>query len=287
MSPNDSAGRISKNVFLITPTTLFAFSVLFVIARTTLRLRYQKRLFIDDAFLFFAEICLCASVGLLYAFAEGLYLDEALITRPSAAVFPPDFMHLLFQFHKLSDAYLVLTYTSIFAVKFSFLFFFRVLVRRMHKMIVYWWTVFVADYVWELFWQIIENCLAVAMVCLSAFRSVFVGTQAQVKQPQNKQWYVLKKHPRNPRKRKNWMDIETEETEALPEIPRPTITGLKTFIRGKPHPEENTMHSPILDESKDQNTLHEDRNRTQIWVDYSISRETDETTNGNQQSRVS
>ncbi|MCJ1463581.1 hypothetical protein MMC07_002189 [Pseudocyphellaria aurata] len=143
------------------------------------------------------------------------------------------------------------------------------------------------DVVWGGFWQIIENCLAVAMVCLSAFRSVFVGTRAQAKQQQNKQWYVLKNHPQNTRKRKNWMDIETEEIRALPEIPRPTITGLKTFIRGKPHPEESIMHSQILDESNDQNTLHDERNPTQIWVDYSISHETDETTNGNQQSRAS
>lgn len=132
------------------------------------------------------------------------------------------------------------------------------------------------DVVWECFWQIIENCLAVSMVCLSAFRSVFVGTQAQAKQPRSKQWYVLKKHPQNTRKRKNWTDIESEETETLPEIPRPTMTGMKTFIQGKPNPGESIMHSTILDESSDQNTLHDDRNRTQIWVDYSISHETDE-----------
>lgn len=74
-------------------------------------------------------------------FADSLFLDEALVTRPSSAIIPPDFENQLFRFHKISDAYLVLTYTSIFAVKFSFLFFFRVLVRRVHKMVVYWWIV--------------------------------------------------------------------------------------------------------------------------------------------------
>lgn len=122
-------------------TILFAFSVLFVIARITLRLRYQKRLFIDDAFLFIAQVLLCVCLGLLYMFADSLFLDEALVTRPSLAIIPPDFENQLFRFHKISDAYLVLTYTSIFAVKFSFLFFFRVLVRRVHKMVVYWWIV--------------------------------------------------------------------------------------------------------------------------------------------------
>lgn len=68
-------------------------------------------------------------------------MDEALLTRPASTILPSDLFDQLFRFHKLSDAYLVLTYTSIFAVKFSFLFFFRVLVRRVHKMVVYWWIV--------------------------------------------------------------------------------------------------------------------------------------------------
>ncbi|MCJ1462858.1 hypothetical protein MMC07_001461 [Pseudocyphellaria aurata] len=275
MSSNDSVGRISKNVYLqITPTILFAFSVLFVLARTTLRLRYQKRLFIDDAFLFFAEICLCASMGLLYASADGVFLDEALITNPSAVVLPPDYLNQLFRLLKLDDAYIKLTFTSIFAVKFI-----RISTLRIGNGKI--------DVVWGGFWQIIENCLAVAMVCLLAFRSIFVGTRAQAKPARNKAWYVFSMHPQKTRKRKHWMDIETEETEALPEVPRPAITGLRTFIRGNPHPEESTMHSQILDESNGQNTLYVDRNPTQIWVDYSISHETDETTNGNQQSRAS
>lgn len=112
---------------------------IFVVARTTLRLRYQKKLFVDDAFLFFAEICLCASFGLLFAFVNATYLDEALLTHSDVAEIPQDFLHQLLQFHALSDAYLVLTYTSIFAVKASFLFLFRVLVRRVHKMVVFWW----------------------------------------------------------------------------------------------------------------------------------------------------
>lgn len=95
----------------------------------------------DDAFLFFAEICLCASVGIQYSFVDNLFLEEALITRPSSTMLPPDIFYQLIRFHKLSVAFLVLTNTSIFAVKFSFLFFFRVLVRRVHKMAVYWWIV--------------------------------------------------------------------------------------------------------------------------------------------------
>ncbi|MCJ1466527.1 hypothetical protein MMC07_005147 [Pseudocyphellaria aurata] len=326
---NDSVGRISKNVYLTIPLILFALSVLLVLARTTLRLRYQKRLFIDDAFLFFAEICLCASVGLLYDFADSVFLNEAFIVNPSAVVFPPDSLNLVFQFnknqiqfHKMSYAFLsefpktiglyafvtildMITDILIMVIPVQLLW--NVHIQRRQKLIlgaslclsiVMIFTAIVrisairigkhgVDYVWTAFWQIIESCLAVTVVCLSAFRSVFVRTQAQAKQQRNKQWYVLKKHPQNTRKRKNWMDIETEEIRALPEIPRPTMTGLKTFIRGKPHSEESIMHSQILDESHDQNASHDDRIPTPIRVDSSVSHETDETTNGNPRSRAS
>lgn len=44
----------------------------------------------------------------------------------------------LFKYLKLSDTYYVMTWTTIFAVKFSFLFFFRVLIRRVHAVTLYW-----------------------------------------------------------------------------------------------------------------------------------------------------
>lgn len=124
--------------------------------------------------------------------------------------------------------------------------------------------------------QIIENCMAISMVCLSAFRSVFVGTNAQSKEPQKKQWYVHEKNLRNPHNRKNWMDIESEETETMPEFPRATMTGMRTFIRGKTGSEESIMRSGTLNESSDQSTLRNEESLTKIRVDYSITHETDE-----------
>ena len=158
MSRNDNAGRISKHAFLVSrdsielerncsvlmawqtiSVALFTCASLSVVARTALRLRYQKRLFVDDAFVFFAEICLCASFGLLYASADSTYLEEALLIRPKVAEIPPDFLHRLLSLHALNTAFLILTYTSIFAVKFSFLLLFRVLVRRVQKLVNFWW----------------------------------------------------------------------------------------------------------------------------------------------------
>lgn len=120
------------------------------------------------------------------------------------------------------------------------------------------------DLVWLNFWQIIESSLAVGMVCISAFRSVFVGINAQAKQPWKQSWYAHKKNPKNIHKRKNWMDIESDETETLPEIPRATMTGMRTLVRGKPGPEEAIMRSAVLDEKNEQSASHNEGNPTEI-----------------------
>ncbi|MCJ1422457.1 hypothetical protein MMC29_000337 [Sticta canariensis] len=130
------------------------------------------------------------------------------------------------------------------------------------------------DLVWECFWQIIENCLAIAMVCLSAFRAVFVGTHADPRG--NKPRYVHKKNLRNHHNRKNWTDIESEETETLPKIPGATMTGMKTLIHGRKRPEESIIRSVDGNESNDQSTLYNQGNSSKIWIDYSITQETGE-----------
>lgn len=81
-------------------------------------------------------------MGLLLQSFESMYLNEAIITHSLTTEIRPNYQSLLFQYHKYSAAYLTLIYTTIFAVKFSFLFFLRVFVRRLRNMMIYWWTVF-------------------------------------------------------------------------------------------------------------------------------------------------
>lgn len=120
---------------------LFVFSVIFTIGRVVIRLRYQKSLAVDDAFLILAVVCLIAAVGLLFAFISSMYLIEALITNDPNVVIPSDITVQVERFRKLSTAFDVLTYTTIFAVKFSFLFLFKALIRNVRKINIYWWTV--------------------------------------------------------------------------------------------------------------------------------------------------
>ena len=118
-------------------------AVVFAIGRIAIRLRYQKSLAVDDAFLIFAVVCLIVALGLLFACTSSMYMLEALITNDPNATIPPDIFDQVEWFRKLSTAFLVLSFTAIFAVKFSFLFLFKALIRNVRKMKIYWWTVLV------------------------------------------------------------------------------------------------------------------------------------------------
>lgn len=80
---------------------------------------------------------------LLYVSLEMMYMAEAFILIPGSADIPPDFLHRIWHLHIISVAFIISSYTAICAVKFSFLFFFRLLVRRIPTMAKFWQVVVV------------------------------------------------------------------------------------------------------------------------------------------------
>lgn len=89
------------------------------------------------------------------------------------------------------------------------------------------------DVTWEIFWQLMEACIAVIMVSLTAFRSLFVAHGSGAKSPPHKP--SLRKRILNSKiavGRKRAGENNNDEAEGLPEIPRATITGMRSFIRG-------------------------------------------------------
>ena len=88
------------------------------------------------------------------------------------------------------------------------------------------------DEVWLFAWQHIEACVAVAMISLTAFRSVFVGSEALRAQRESpkKPWYSSSIEAiRRKRARQN---SDKEAIRGLPSIPGATLTGMRTYIRG-------------------------------------------------------
>lgn len=89
------------------------------------------------------------------------------------------------------------------------------------------------DITWGIFWQIVEACIAVIMVSLTAFRSLFVAHGAGARSPPQKP--SLRKRLLNSRiavGRKRAAGDDSEDAEGLPDIPRATMTGIRTFIQG-------------------------------------------------------
>ena len=112
---------------------------MFVFARTIIRYRVQKQILLDDIFFYLGVLCLCAAFGVFVQMADFISWEQQL--DPNGLIKVAAFTRRLNQFSKNSDAYMALTYTTLFSVKLSFLLFFRILVRRIRKMIIYWWTV--------------------------------------------------------------------------------------------------------------------------------------------------
>lgn len=109
------------------------------------------------------------------------------------------------------------------------------------------------DITWFNFWQFVEGCVAVTMVSSTAFRSLFIAHVKQrtlKKRPhlnRNTFWNLKLKTRRNAR-----TETEHDETLNLPEIPRATLTGMNTFIRG----DDSNDKSQLLTNE----TLSEDEN---------------------------
>ena len=97
-----------------------------------------------------------------------------------------------------------------------------------------------ADFeVWACFWQQIEGCVAVLMVSLTAFRTLFVGKHASASDQQKakadstyrRRLWFLKKPSQNG-------NGDGKVHVSVP-VPGATMTGLRTFIRGEPESDDS------------------------------------------------
>ena len=94
------------------------------------------------------------------------------------------------------------------------------------------------DIVWLAFWQQQECSIAVLMVSVSAFRSLFVPSPAQPPAPRQHRYSPSEKGRRLLRRRPDADLYDTHETNGLPQIPNATFTGMATVLGGERHSEE-------------------------------------------------
>ena len=118
---------------------LLGIAILLAAGRTCIRLRLFRRVFIDDGLFFLATVCLLAGTVMLYIDCPYIYTQVAVESGMQAS--PPDFIQQLINDQKTQDTAVVLLSVAVVSVKFSFLFFFRSLLRRLKGLMIWWWCV--------------------------------------------------------------------------------------------------------------------------------------------------
>lgn len=117
-------------------------------ARIAIRWYQYRRLLLDDYLLLFGCVCLCAGGGLLHRFLPVPYFFQRLNHDPESVRMSHYTIDDLLSAKKMLYAFFVLCWTSIFAVKLSFLSFFRTLIERISGgLITYWKIVLVSTIV--------------------------------------------------------------------------------------------------------------------------------------------
>lgn len=113
---------------------LFGIAMIAAAARTALRLKQHGRLFFDDSLLLVACIFLTAGTIITYLVTPSLYVPYS----DFRLFHPNEFQRRVIWFQRMVFAFISLTWVVIFAVKLSFMYFFRGLVDRLTNMVLYW-----------------------------------------------------------------------------------------------------------------------------------------------------
>lgn len=140
---------IKNTPFRITASILFALALLSVLSRICLKIRHSRNFHLDDYILFFGTACLIAGTGMLFSGLDSFYLGPVIQSQPElVSLVPPKFFPELQRQLGFIYAMLTLIWTTTFAVKLSFLAFFRDIVRAVPGMKWYYratiWTTIVA-----------------------------------------------------------------------------------------------------------------------------------------------
>lgn len=119
-------------------------ALLMAVARIVLRLHVQKKLYPDDVVLIFACLIFIASQALLYGFKiDTLYYYGRNFEKFASTLKDPE--QFIRQFKKalrIESSSLILTFTSIFAVKICFLLLFYQMITRLRRLLLAWKVIF-------------------------------------------------------------------------------------------------------------------------------------------------
>ena len=120
--------------------TFFGLAIIFAVSRISIRLYKFRRIYADDYFLFLAMAALIGSNGFYFVAVPELYFFS---TASITLAITPNIIQTATDSATYSIAAQVLSWTTIFAVKLSFIFYFRTLVQRLPWLMM-WWRIVLA-----------------------------------------------------------------------------------------------------------------------------------------------
>ena len=142
------------------------------------------------------------------------------------------------------------------------------------------------DSVWGTYWQFISAEVGLIMTAVTAFRTLFISRSERSRQSPRRAWHwyakskgLLKRTLIPGAWRSNFADKSVRGSKEpsykaaeLPNIPRATITGIRTFInrRGKTQTgPSQIMHSEIMDDNDDAEPLSNYRQHVRVTTAHS------------------
>ncbi|KAH8744395.1 hypothetical protein F5883DRAFT_590148 [Diaporthe sp. PMI_573] len=135
---------ISKTAFRATAGVFYGIAVLSVLARGVIRYTTRRQLALDDYFLFAAFAFLTTVIALVYHLLDPIYLATAVERNPAIFFqFSQEQVEQLLSQALNENIWLVLAWTTTFLVKFSFLAFFKHLIRNVERIQRYYWGIVV------------------------------------------------------------------------------------------------------------------------------------------------
>jgi len=116
-----------------------AIAILFAIIRTAIRLRVYRHLFADDGAVYLA-LTILVSMGVMYQIITPTMFELERLLTPGA-VPSANFVQEAALFLKLQFAIIILFWTTLWAVKLSFLLYCRTLFAGLPNQLLWWWLV--------------------------------------------------------------------------------------------------------------------------------------------------
>ena len=113
--------------------------VLATTARLGVKLHNSRRLEIDDGFLILALCCSLAAWVFFWLMRDLIYLRMEMVLGMKEIEIAD--IESMLVYYKWYNGSMVLTWTAVYSVKLSFMFFFRKLISSVRFLEIYWWVI--------------------------------------------------------------------------------------------------------------------------------------------------